>query len=354
MLVAISGFMSATEIALFSLTRFQLRSLKERSTQNHRKIKRLLSDPSGLLITILVLNEIVNISTSSLITQAIDRLTHGPILGMPEWIANTFIGTLVTTPIILFIGEITPKVIASRINQVIAPLHATPVTWIYNLFKPIRILLKKTINYFATISGGEQAHFTHGDQDLSQGQLLKESDFLLMVEEGHRSGAIRQTELDLIQNVFELDDTPVCDICTPLSKIRSIPPHTPLKTALFSMRGLNYSRIPILTHDRKQVLGILYSKDLLRAKLDPTLMDLSVESVMKKPLIVNPHLRLHAVFRKFKQQKTHMAIVQDGNNPPVGIITMNDIFVALFEDLLVLSDPDDDENSEPSVRGKTP
>src|SRR4051812_34053966 len=87
-LISISAFMSASEIALFTLSRFQLRSLKERMRSIHRKAKRLLGDPGGLLITILCVNEVVNIAFSGLITTAMARAHRGgliPFHGIPEW-----------------------------------------------------------------------------------------------------------------------------------------------------------------------------------------------------------------------------------------------------------------------------
>src|SRR4051812_38587687 len=114
--------MSGSEIALFSLSRFQIRELKEHFRPAYRKIKKLLGDPGGLLITILVTNELVNISLSTLIAEAIseswrdDRrgglrsLTGWILPGVPDWIAQALIGTLITAPIVLFLCEITPKV----------------------------------------------------------------------------------------------------------------------------------------------------------------------------------------------------------------------------------------------------
>ncbi len=101
------------------------------------------------------------------------------------------------------------------------------------------------------------------------------------------------------------------------------------------MHTQKYSRIPVVSTNRRQVVGILYSKDLLRAKLEPKLMDLSVASIMRRPLFVNPAIRLNALFRKFKQQKTHMAVVQGLNGEAIGLVEMSDVLDALFEDLLI-------------------
>ncbi|HLE00589.1 MAG TPA: CNNM domain-containing protein [Bdellovibrionota bacterium] len=354
LLVSVSAYLSASEIALFSLSRFQLRSMKERLRTGHRKIKRLLGDPGGLLITILVMNEIVNISLSSIVANSVSnfrKAEFGSTGNIPPWAVDTLFGLLATAPIILFLCEVTPKVVAARANQLIATLAIGPLTVIYDAFKPIRFLVKGVVSLIGRWSGnGHEIPESAGAHSES---ILKESDFLLMVEEGHREGAVHQSELELIKNVFDLDDTTVADVFTPLNQTRTLPVNTTLKAALDAMRGLHYSRIPIISTDRKQIVGVFYSKDLLKAKLNPGLMALTVEAIMRKPLFVSPGIRLNTVFRRLKQQKTHMAVVQEGNGPSLGVITMKDIFDELFEDLFPDS-PEVDEEDEKPVKGAAP
>src|SRR5690242_4838953 len=119
LLIFCSAYISASETALFSLTRFQLRFLKENFRSVYRKIKKLLSDPGGLLITLLMVNEILNIALSALITKAVSR-GHTSVpsyLGnFPSWAFEVILGLLITAPIILFLCEITPKVIGAKAN----------------------------------------------------------------------------------------------------------------------------------------------------------------------------------------------------------------------------------------------
>src|SRR5437868_6513961 len=119
-LIFFSASLSASEVALFSLSRFQLRSLKENFRPTYRKIKRLLGDPGGLLITILVLNEVINISLSTLIASTVSRFNL-PIpfylSRVPSWFLKTILDIAFTAPIILIFCEVTPKVIGTRINR---------------------------------------------------------------------------------------------------------------------------------------------------------------------------------------------------------------------------------------------
>ncbi|HUP58168.1 MAG TPA: CNNM domain-containing protein [Bdellovibrionota bacterium] len=346
-LVAVSAYMSASEIALFSLSRFQLRSLKETFPSGYRRMKQLLSDPGGLLITILVVNEVMNIWLGTIITGAVSRVraqssyADQSLLFFPPWAVDTVLGLLATAPFVLFFGEITPKVIAARANQLIATLAIGPLSFVYSAFAPVRMVLKRLIATVSRWAGDEATAFAHSTEPDGE-RILKESDFLLMLEEGHKEGAIGQNELDLIKRVFQFDDTTVSSIFTPLSAVQTLPGKTTARSAIQSVRSQMYSRMPITGDDKKKVVGILYAKDLLRAKLQTDLPNVTVDTLMRKPLFVPPTMRLNALFRRFKDQKTHMAVVESPSGDALGVVTMSDVLETLLEDLL----PDDEHSGE--------
>lgn len=335
--------MSASEIALFSLSRFQLRALKERFRSSHRKIKKLLGDPGGLLITILVINEIVNISLSTVITSLISKQTFPipvRISFLPDWAIESLLGIMITAPIVLILCEITPKVIAARANQLISTLTAGPLTLIYDVFKPVRMALTQIVTVVS-----RWTRWGRGTQGAGKDPaILREADFMMMVEEGHKEGAIQQSELELIRKVFEFDDTTVDDLYTPFTQVQTLSEHTPVRTALAAMKDQRFSRIPVVSSNQKEVVGILYSKDLLKAKVETDLLDTFISEIMRRPLFVAPTLRLNTLFRKFKDQKTHMAVVQMRDRHALGIITMSDILDNLFEDFMV---EDEQEENHP-------
>ena len=114
--------------------------------------------PAGLLVTILVVNEILNISISMLITRGVaNSISLEPFarLHIPDWALHTLLGTLIAAPILLFLCEITPKTVAVRANQLVAPLTVNTITAIYDLFKPIRVVLKKVVSLVSRWSSKE-------------------------------------------------------------------------------------------------------------------------------------------------------------------------------------------------------
>ncbi len=337
--------MSGSEVAMFSLSRFQLRTIKDRFKPAHRKIKRLLGDPGGLLITILVANEVVNISISTIIAGVVSRewamFPVGLLSGIvPEWAVQTVVGILMTAPVLLLCGEITPKAIAVRSNQLVAPLTAMPLSFVYDGLKPVRLVLKRIVGAVSRRAGGAPTHLN--DSDGSK-PLLREEEFIFMVEEGHKEGAIRESELELIKNVFELDDRRISDVYTPLLQVYSIPSHTPIKTAVAAMRSNLHSRIPVTGVNRKQVVGVLYAKDLLLARISEDGENSTVATLMRKPYVVQPNLRLNALFRKFKQNRTHIAIVEKDPGEALGIVTMADVLEELLDTML----PDEETGETP-------
>lgn len=330
-LVLCSAFLSSSEIALFSLSRFEQRTIRDTHKEAYRLIKKLLSDPGGLLITVLIGNELVNISlaaiTTGLVTQIISE-EHRPSWASdwPLWLLHTFWGILITTPIVLLFCEITPKAVATRANQVVARTFVYPLYYLYIAFSPFRWVLRtlgstsKKGGYFG--SAKEEA------------PVVRESEFLTLVEEGHRTGAIHETEVDLIKNVIELDSTEAIEVATPLARINTLPQTATLGQALQSRLKTQQIRIPITGKSTNQIVGILHTKDLLRAKLNPDMQSLPVSTVMRKPYFIPPNIPIQTVFRRMKANQLHVAVVTNPSDEALAILSMDDILDELFDDLL--------------------
>ncbi len=319
-LIGCSAFLSASEVAIFSLSRFQLRSLRDRFKPAQKRIKKLQSDAGGVLITILILNEVVNISLSTILTGFVDRLLPGESF---PWIIKTLIGVLITTPVLLMFCEVTPKTIAARANTLIAPLVATPVHALYTIMKPLRIVVLRIIG----AAGGRR------QEPEERSQPLKEEEFLTMVEEGHREGAIQRTELDLIRNVFAMEDTSIRELMTPLSKVQALGESLTVAEAIEQVRRIKVPRIPVLSKNRREVLGIVYLKDLLRARLNPALGNAPLGQLMHKPLMVSHNMPINRLFKRFRQSQTHIAIVEGVNEEPIGVVTLDQILEDLIEEM---------------------
>lgn len=344
--------MSSSEVALFSLSKFQLKLIRERFKNAHKHVKKLSSDPAGVLSTILVTNEIVNIGLSTLISSQISRSGNSPTVQyfhrglsafIPSWATDVLLGTLITAPILLVFCEITPKVVAARTNIVFAPMTAPPLYYTYKLLTPVRWALKKITDVVARII---QTRTPDPDTAMAQSaNRLKEEDFLSIVEEAHKEGSVQEHEVELIRNVFELDDTPILEIATPISRVFSLSANTTLSQALNAVRderlGQKFSRIPVYGKSRSDIVGVLYSKDLLVAKLEKEDPSTPVTNIMWRPFTVNENARINTVFKRMKKQRVHMGIIVNPKNQAVGLVTMNDVLEVLLEELI-----DEDHDNE--------
>lgn len=321
-LIGCSAFLSASEIAIFSLSRNQLRNLKERFKPAHKKIKQLQSDAGGVLITILIFNEIINVSLSTMITGLID---HSFLGSSYSWFVKTLIGVFLATPVLLILCEVTPKTIGARANNLVAPLVATPLYTLYSLMKPARLTVNRLVRWIA----GKK------NTDLqTEKNPLKEEEFLVLVEAGHREGTIQRSELDLIRNVFSMEETPASELMTPLSKISILLENMSIDQAIAQIRETRSARMPVLSMNRKKVLGIVYMKDLLRARLNPALGGAPLTQVMHRPLAVNRDIPVNRLFKRFRQSQTHIAIVKGYDDEPLGTITLDQILDDLLDELL--------------------
>jgi CBS domain containing-hemolysin-like protein len=155
-----------------------------------------------------------------------------------------------------------------------------------------------------------------------------------MLEEGHREGTIQRSELDLIRNVFAMEDTPVREIMTPLAQVSVLHEEMTVTQAIDQIRLSKISRVPVMSRNRKKCLGIVYMKDLLRARLNPALGETSIAPLMHKPVVIPHHLQTNRLFRRLRQSKTHIAAVENPNGDVIGIITLDQILDELLEELL--------------------
>ncbi len=347
-LIATSGFLSSSEVALFSLSRFQLRALREKFRPVYKRARTLLADPSGVLLTILLINEIVNISLSTLFSAIVARDwpeysagTLGLVIDsigpdLPIWAKQAFFGIVMTTPIVIFFCEITPKVIGAKASQLVTLIFSKGLFFIYQKMRLARILLKRVSSLAANIMsrGRSTDKLSDSTQTASNRPLIREEEFLSMVEEGITEGTVKPAEFELIRNVFNLDDHKTLEIITPINQVYSLAADTSIAAALTWIKGTpHYSRFPVYDGNKSRIVGVLYTKDLLLSRLNESENHRAIREIMHPPFRIAAKSKLNTLFRRLKQKKVHMAIVEDQPNHCSGIVTMQDVLDALFEDV---------------------
>lgn len=318
-LIAMSGFFSSSETALFSIGRATVRNLAESPERVNQLILKMKKDPHTLLATVLIGNNLVNIGASSLATVVtIEYSRHffpGESAGMAVGIA-----TGVMTLLILVFGEIFPKTVAIQHNLSIARIVIYPLYGLSFVFMPIIWFL----NFIPRlISSGEHR------------ALATEAELMSFVDVVHDEGEIKPDERQLIYNVVKLDDICVSEIMAPSADMFVIEKSKPIDIQKILDHG--FSRIPVMEGDIDHIVGIVHVKDLFR-NYALTGAPVDIEKIMREPYFIPEYKKLDQLLNQFKRKKEHAAIVVNEYGEVTGLITLEDVLEAIVGDITDESD----------------
>lgn len=315
-LVSLAGFFSASETALFSLTRFQLRAIRQKSPEKFKRVKHLLDRPAALVATVLLGNELSNVFTSNILASFYAKFN------LPSYLV-TIINLLTVMPIILIFGEITPKVFGAKGNQTFVSFFLSPFWWFYRLSFPIRFLIESIVDLLT-----KRIRKTSLQSD-----QIKEEDILILLEDGKKKGAIRTIEQEMIANVFEFDDDNVLDLCTPIRECFTVHQDETPQEVISKIKKNFYARIPVRQSDMNhKIVGILYAKDLL-SFINREDKEMKIRQIMKEPFLIPANMKAETLFRRFRQLKKHIGIVVSQHGVALGVVTMEDILEQIFGEL---------------------
>jgi CBS domain containing-hemolysin-like protein len=319
-LLACSAFFSGSESALFSLDRYELEKLEaEDPDASATAVRSLLAEPRRLLATILLGNELVNVTLSTVglaAILAVARARH--VESVPWWI-----NIVVVTPLLLLFGEVAPKAVAIRLGMRWARAVAIPMRLFGTAVAPLRMVLHGIAEAILRGVGIEPSD--------PLPDALKEAQFKALVRLGEQEGVLEPDEAELIHRVFDLSDTPVSRIMTPRSEVISVARGAPLEDLLERVRKSRFSRVPVHGGEPGSIHGILLTKELMpylyRDKTPParTLDDLVVPAYF-----VPPGKMCDELLAEFQAERGHMAVVLDEQGGLVGIVTLQDILDQLF------------------------
>ena len=315
-LLLFSAAFSASETAFFSLARLRVQTLRKEGGLG-RRIADLLDRPRRLITSILIGNEMVNIGASAL-------FTGGLVLLLGE--QRSWLAPILMTPILMVFGEITPKSIAARFPEFFARLLVIPIALFARAISPLRWVFLQVSNGVLRLAGAPPR---------ARGNLLTEGEFLHLVDAGHAGGVLDATERTYIRNVFEFHDLTAREVAVRRTEMVCWEADLPLAEVIGKVRGAPHSRIPIYRGDRDNIVGILYVKDFLRqaGRRDAGPGERLSPQLLRAPLYVPSGMKLDALFRLFRQRRTHMAIVLDEFGGVEGLVTMKDLLEEIFGEI---------------------
>lgn len=317
-MLVLSALVSGAEAAFFSLSPGEISAMRNVRSKTNLVILRLLDIPERLLATILIANNLVNIAIviiSAYITDSLFDFSNSRVLGF-------IVQVVVITLVIVFFGEILPKIYAIRYAGKVTRFMAVPLDLCEKLFSPLIFLLVNASAVF-------QRKFSHQGKNISMDDL---SNALDLTEQGITE------EKKILEGIVKFGNIDVREIMMPRVDILGISIQTPFRKLITHVIESGYSRIPVYLHNLDTIKGILYIKDLLPHLGRPDAFNW--QSLMRHPYYVPETKKISDLLKEFQTSKIHMAVVIDEYGGTSGIITLEDILEEIVGEI---SDESDNE-----------
>lgn len=328
-LLFVSGFVSASEIAFFSLTSAGHLKIEQGEKKVDREIRRLLNDSERLMATILIANIFVNITIVVLCDYFFAQLINWGIL---EGLRLVFVVVVLAFLLLLF-GEITPKVYSVQQPLSFCRRAVRGISFFSKLFYPLSSILKRSSWIVGKLLTKE--NYNISVDDLSQALELTNKDEIL-------------DEQNILKGIIRFGGETAKDVMTSRVDIVDLEISTPFREVMHSIIENVYSRIPVYQENRDNIKGILYIKDLL-PYLDKG-DNFKWQSLIRPAYFVPETKMIDALLRDFQKNKIHIAIVVDEFGGTSGLVTMEDIIEEIVGE--INDEYDEDERNYVKLNDK--
>lgn len=318
-LLCVSSFFSGSETALFSIGKVTLTRLQQSPKAIDRLIARLIASPRDLLVTVLLGNELTNIALSIVSASITRRWLEDRTL-----IEQALLSAAMVVPVLLVVGEITPKILAARRPESLARLIARPLSLFALVTTPIRWGLRRLTDATLRRFAGK-----HGESTPSSTQI-GESEFRTLVDVGAQEGVVEEGERALIHNVLDFGDLRVRDVMIPWSQVFTLSEDLSVAEVLAQITDRTHSRIPVWSGNPHNVVGVLFVKDLLAIRWGVRPPPPRIRRLLRRPLFTLGRRTAADLLEEFRTRRNHLAVVVDEFGRAKGLVTMEDLLEELF------------------------
>jgi len=336
-LILLSGFFSITESSIFSLQRYQIELIKKRSKVGN-VLESFVKKPASIIATILLADEILNVTITSLISTKLDEVFTGRI--SEELIS--VIAILITSIIVLIFCEIIPKTIGVKFSRKLSVIVARPVAILNQVLYPLTLFFDYLSNQLIKIFGVKSESIITNENS---------APITSLIDIGEDSGSVKRSESQLIDNFLKLEEIPLSKILTPEPDLLILNSNISSNEALRLIKEKGFSRIPVYQGDSDNIIGVLYSKDLLNSPSS------DFYPLLREPFFVPIQKNAFSLLREMQLMRLHMAIVIDEYGRLEGIVTLDDILEEIFGEIEDETDKENQNifiaNQEVYILGKT-
>ena len=331
-LIILSAFFSSAETAFTTVNKIRIRTFEEEGRPNAALIRKLTDDPQKMLSAILIGNNIVNLTASSLTTIMVTRITAN--LGLVSKSATAIgIATGILTLIILVFGEITPKSIATRSSERICFFYIKPIYWMTIIFTPLIFIVNK-------ISFGFMKLF--GMRYTGKERVMTENELLTIIDVSHEEGVLESEEKEMINNVVDFGDSLAKDIMVPRIDMVSVPSAISYDDLKKTFKRDMYSRLPVYEESKDNVVGIVTLKDFFN--YEGTKEDFKLSDLLREPYFTYEYQKTSDLLIQMRENSINISIVLDEYGSTAGIITLEDLIEEIVGEI---RDEYDDDEEDP-------
>lgn len=335
-LVLINAFFAASEMAIISLNKSKVNMLAEEGNEKAQLLINIMGEPSKFLASIQVgitlAGFLASASAAASLSEHLSRLLSNLNIPGTEKISLMVI-TIILSYITLVLGELFPKRIALQKSEQIAMFAIKPILFVSKISSPFVKLLTLSTNGLVKLFG---LNIDNLEEKVSEEEIRS------LIAVGEENGVINEIEKEMINGIFEFDDTLAKEIMTPRTKVFALEVNTPIKEIMGQVIEEQYSRIPIFEDDTDNIIGILYMKDLFTHIANCTTADLNIRNLLREAYFVPETKNIDTLFKELQNTKNHMAILIDEYGGFSGIVTIEDLIEEVMGNISDEYDVSDD------------
>lgn len=319
-LVILSAFFSSAETALSTVNRVRMRTLEEEGDKRAAKVNKILGNYSKMLSTILIGNNIVNLSASALATTLAMRINLA-----------VGIATGILTVVVLLCGEIVPKTWAMFCSEKLSLLYSGIIYGLMHLLTPVIIVVNFLSNLILKLM--------HIDPN-QRPSAMTESDLKTYVDVSHEDGVIETEEREMIYNVFDFSDALAKDIMIPRINMTTVNIDASYDTVLSVFRESMYTRLPVYQEEKDNIIGLINIKDFI-LNADPD--NFSVGQILRDAHYTYEFKKSADLMLEMREKTTNVAFVLNEYGATVGMITLEDLLEEIVGEIRDEYDEDEEE-----------
>ncbi len=312
-LIGLSAFFSSAETALTSVNKLRIRSLAEEGVKKAKRVSELIENPSKMLSAILIGNNVVNLTTSSLATTLAMNICKDVGMGKNTSLAIG-IATGIVTVLILIFGEITPKSLATLHSEKLSLMYAGVIYYLTQLLTPIIFVMNKiTLGILILL----RVDPNHRDSAITESELRTIVDF------SHEEGIIESEERRMITNVVDFGDSYAKDVMVPHIDMAFANINYSYDELVSVFEKDKFSRLPVYKDSRDNVVGIINLKDVFFYKGKKE--DFNIANIMREPYFTYEFQKTPELMLELRKASSSVAIVLDEYGSTAGLITLEDL-----------------------------